>query len=486
VTAGTGRPTLSARQQGPCRELAGHIVAPVVGDGTGLRRTMTILLSATLCWGVFASGAFFAEDRLVFTILAVLTLLSAWSVIDRREVRWWILTLAPGCGAVVTSGLVHHAVADLPLAIAPFIASAALGLAASIASRGRDQALLQRVVVDVATVLGLLCWIGVSWHLAPFAAHLNQGWRGEAGIGYANVTGAVLALGAVIATRLAAASSNHPADLVRCTVLMTAMASTQSRTLAVAALVAWGVMAWRQARIAGVLLRVAVPAAVATAGLIPSIRSDEARPIEAIVAAAIAGLLLLLARTRWGSLGRIRATAKIVSIAAALSCGVLLRERLLDIGSVTGHWKLWQSSLEKVWQSGFFGQGPSEPAKLSRGDAVLVLAHNDILQLATYYGLPALVAGLWLIGRLVYSASERFGSSRRVRLISPVAGAALLVVAVTGLTDFPLQIPVVPAALALVIGIERGRAARPVSAGRAAPACSVPPENRSSDEEATH
>ncbi|MDX3191823.1 hypothetical protein PV458_25720 [Streptomyces sp. MN03-5084-2B] len=485
MTAETGRSTLSARQQGPCRELAGHIVAPIVGDGTGLRRTTNILLSATLCWGIFASGAFFAEDRLVFTILAVLTLLSAWSVIDRREVRWWILTLAPGCGAVVTSGLVHHAVADLPLAIAPFIASAALGLAASIASRGRDQALLQRVVVDVATVLGLLCWIGVSWHLAPFAAHLNQGWRGEAGIGYANVTGAVLALGAVIATRLAAAS-NHPADLVRCTVLMTAMASTQSRTLAVAALVAWGVMAWRQARIAGVLLHVAVPAAVATAGLIPSIRSNEARPIEAIVAAAIAGLLLLLARTRWRSLGRMRATAKIVSIAAALSCGVLLRERLLDIGSVTGHWTLWQSSLEKAWQSGFFGQGPREPAKLSRGDAVLVLAHNDILQLAAYYGLPALVAGLWLIGRVVYGASEKFESSRRVRLISPVTSAALLVVVVTGLTDFPLQIPVVPAALALVIGIERSRAARPVSAGRAAPACSVPPENRSSDEEAIH
>ncbi|MER6794424.1 O-antigen ligase family protein [Amycolatopsis mediterranei] len=482
MTALAGQPAQKSNRRGPYREPAGRSTAPVTGIEAGSIRLTIVVTSATLCWGVFARGAFFAADRVIFTLLTLLAVLSAWSSIERRELRWWAITLLPVSSAVVISGVANDAVAGLPLVLCPIVAAAALGLTGSAAVRAVSPARLQRILVDVTAVLGLLCWIGIGWHLTPFATALNQGWRGDAGIGYANVTGVVLGIGAIVAARLAAVS-RHPADFARCTLLITAMASTQSRTVLLAALVAWGVVTWRRPRTGRVLLLVAAPAAIATVGLVPSIRGGEAHPVDAVAAAVLSGLLLAML-VRWHASVRIVTTAKILVVAIAVACGVLLRERLLDIGSAAGHLTLWRNALEKAWRGGVLGQGPGEPAALSRGEAVSILAHNDAIQFITYYGIPALAAGVWLIGRLLYRGKQAPG--RSALMLSPVTGAAVLLVAVAGATDFPLQIPVVPALVAFMVGVDRGRLRRSGRTECRTQPCSIPTEKRSDHDEETH
>jgi O-antigen ligase len=148
------------------------------------------------------------------------------------------------------------------------------------------------------------------------------------------------------------------------------------------------------------------------------------------------------------------------SVAAMAAAALLLRGRLFDNGSDSGRLRIWLAALRHLQRSGIWGSGPAQVAELSRGELTTLLAHSDPLQYAGYYGLPGVIAlaliGLRLGLLLLRRRAEVQSLSWSVALAATIALVCVMVV------DFPLQVPVIPGLIALLLGATLG------SEGRAA------------------
>lgn len=410
-----------------------------------------LLILATVLWGALARGGFYDRDRMVFVGLSLASA-SVTIVLIRRTgiARWWLVAAVPSAVAILASAFAGRDLSDAPAALAPIVATVGLGIAGSSAARRVDRLTMLRIVADVAGLLAVLSWIGVAFHLRPFAQSLNDGWRATATIGYANVSGLFLLLGLLCAGVLAAVSGQFSHE-VRCWALALGMFATESRSVVLALIVCLGISLFTSRRAATVMARSGSCALVAFAGLLPSVRDTAP---DAVLALGTVVLSLLLLATTY----RFRANVLshiliplVVSTTVGVVSLIVLRSRLFDLGSDRGRIRLWRDALNALHDVGWFGQGPHQVGALSRGTLVVLLLHDDPLQFAQYYGVLGVVALL--------SASAAVGwALAKTRTAGPpefwTLGLAVVVAtAVVALVDFPLQVPLIPTTVALVFGI---------------------------------
>ena len=410
-----------------------------------------LLIFTTILWGSLARGAFYQLGLVVFLVLAVAAAVAAVVFCrGRLPVVWWGVSALPVVIAIVASAVARHELWAAGDALAPVGAAAALGIAGCAAGRLPGRLVMLRLVVDVALLTAVLCWLGVAWHIASLAQLLSEGWRAAGPIGYPNVTGLVLLLGLLCACAVAAVSG-QTADEVRCWLLATGVLATQSRSVVLAAVVCAAVLWLTSPPVARVLGRSSLWALVAFAGLLPSIRGHSYGGLIATAALA-ASCFLLLARPALVSRLRRRGAVLLafLAVGAAGLAAVVLHGRILDSGSDNGRIQLWLAAMGQLRWSGFFGSGPAQTAELSRGQLVTLLAHSDPLQYAQYYGVLG-VAALLAIGlRAGFLLAARRHEVPREMWVTGLS--VTIAVTCVMFVDFPLQVPLIPALACLILG----------------------------------
>ncbi|MGW4215103.1 O-antigen ligase family protein [Lentzea sp. NPDC004789] len=427
-----------------------HFATDLGATGAVARFPLSHLsIYVALAWGLFARGAFFASDLYVFVALAAVVVVLHGTGSNTRPDFWWLLNAGFIGTAIMASAVANDAVSDGVHALLPVVAATFLGAAATSIDALEKRVLVIRAVVDVIVLVAVVSWIGVAFHLEIFAHALDQGWRAEGTLGYANVAGIILTTGALCAAGLARISQRRP-DEIRCAVVIVGLLATQSRG-AIAALVVAGFVLWRTSRpTAMVLWRSSGWAIVTFAGLLPSVHSDGAQPVGAVV-----GLCAALMLTFFASSDTTPTTVRRVVLGLPVAAGALVvalsRDRILDHGSGQGRTRLWSDGWNEAGQAWIFGRGPHEIAAVSKGEITVLFLHNDLLQFFAYYGLAGLLAVGLIVNRIVRAfARTKLAEQPEMRAVGLAVCAA---VALAALLDFPLQIPVVPAIASLVVGL---------------------------------
>ena len=413
-----------------------------------------ILTLMAILWAVLARGAFYKADLIGLLVLSVASIVSVLPVYGSlAAARWWLVTATVLTAGMLVSATAQHDLRDVGYALAPVVIVASLGIVGASVGRQNSPVLLLRIIVYVMSFVALLAWLGVAFHLGIWAQPLHGGWRASATIGYANVAALLLLIGLLCACGLAIVST-RASDEVCCWILATGLLATQSRS-AVVAMSLCGLILVACCRSMAKVLGLSVAwAAVAFAGLLPSIR-DVALGAPIAIASATLSLALLLLNRRSARRRPIQyAAVFILPIAAAIAAIALLHSRIFDKGSNQGRIELWRSALARLRSTGVFGDGPHQLADLSRGESSVILVHNDYLQYAEYYGMVGLVAATAIAWRLARQLARC-----RAKVEEALWATAMTVtaaVAVVALVDFPLQVPAVPAITSLVLGCTIG------------------------------
>lgn len=178
-------------------------------------------------------------------------------------------------------------------------------------------------------------------------------------------------------------------------------------------------------------------------------------PSRASLLALAAGLLLFLFR-RWKTRGFLLGALAFVAVLALIPQSRW--DGLLKANDPLA-WKrkdIWLSALAGIGEKPFWGWGPgrfetlyqrharpqeSLPARFDRQTA---FAHNDFLQAAAFFGVPALVFLLWGLAAFLTSPGA-----------APPRQAAVLAAAVISLFNFPFVLPVNGLLLAWLLGGDR-------------------------------
>jgi hypothetical protein len=401
-----------------------------------------------LAWGVIGQGGFFRTDLILFTALCWLAAALTPGTLAAVLANRWLLVIAGlFTTAVLLSAIAHGALGAAAYPIAAIVAALALGCVGARFAGTDVQEILERLVVDVCVLLAIACWLGVAFHWTRFADLEAEGWRADAGIGYANVTGVVLVLGMVCAAR-ATARSGALTDQVRTIAVAIGVASAQSRSTVldvVLCLMLWSLFARPAAR---ALARGVAFGAMAFVGLIPSITHEVAQPFAALASVFGAASLLVLFDYVLP-----RGVKRLVLV--GLGCGglaiaaVALRARLGDLPSAHARLDFWHQAVRDIVHNSAFGTGPDEIASFARGHINNLFIHNDFLQFADYYGWPGAAALLIAMVIVLTRLQAAFKAGRRDD--AALASGVLATITCTAIVDYPLQVPIVTAVAALLV-----------------------------------
>ncbi len=419
-------------------------------------RVVVLGLGAAVAYAALSQGAFYGRPST--TVLLLVAAAAAARLVTRRPVDRSV-AVAAACwvlfaGWALLSGWWHGDMAGA----AP-TAALACGLAAAVVAASGLPAESRRVLVGVllavATIAAISCWVGVAFHLDPLALPSSGLWRGSSTITYANATAAFLVTALVLAVALG------PPGPFLVAVLLLGLAATMSRAgllgLAVATIVLL-VLARDRLR---PHLRVLPAVAVAFVGLLPSLPVGSApQPVLALAGVA-GGVAVLLVRGR------------LIALVAVVAAALLL---VLPAGrGLVGHaadgiatTRLTAESAERAdltrvtaaqfRTSPLTGVGPGQ-LNLHYIDHTGVpvhaqYTHDEYLQVAAESGVVGLA--LALAGAVALAA----GAVRRPRMRRrPTEAAALAVVAafaVHSAFDFLWHVPVLPLLMILSVTLLTG------------------------------
>ncbi len=177
--------------------------------------------------------------------------------------------------------------------------------------------------------------------------------------------------------------------------------------------------------------------------------------------------------------------ASALGVAGLAAVSLLLMRDNAVIGAVLARFDFSAELRPQLWQDGLFvvrqhfpfgvGMGNFMPAIVAaeRLEAVRPFlpnrAHNDFIELAAeagLFGLLALAASSWLLGRAAWSALRRPGKGAAGPAL--FAGAALLILALHSLVDYPLRSMSLACLAAVCAGLfmaPKSGAADPIAAG---------------------
>lgn len=413
-------------------------------------RVVVLGLGAAVAYAALAQGAFYESQST--TVLVLVAVAAAARLATRRPVGrpvavaaiCWVLF----AGWALVSGWLHGDVAGA----AP-MAALACGLAAAAVATSDlpadSRRVLLGVLLAVAAVVAISCWVGVALHLDPLALPSSGLWRGSSTITYANATAAFLVVALVLAVAVIPPGRIATALV---TVLLLGLAVTMSRAGLLGLAVATVVLLALDRRRVLPYLRVLPAVAVAFVGLLPSLPVGGApQPLLALTG-VVGGALVLVVRGRY------------IALAAVVAAGLLL---VLPAGrGLVGHategiasTRLTATSderaeLTRVTAAQFrsspvtgIGPGQLNLHYIDHTGAPVhaEYTHDEYLQVATESGVVGLALALAGVAVLIA------GSLRRR---TPEAAAVLAVVAafaVHSAFDFLWHVPVLPLLMILTV-----------------------------------
>jgi hypothetical protein len=425
-----------------------------------------LLLIVALAAAVMGQGAYYAAgQRLVAGVLVAAVMAALWAHRwSKADTRGAVLV---ACAALAAWSAVSAAVAGDLAAAGPTVAVLA-GLAGVLLvgrrlARSERDAMAAAIVV-IGALAALTGWVGVAWHLGPWAIADQGLWRAATTLTYANAAAGLLTPVALVAmARLVAQPRSLLAAVAAC-LLLVGVGATLSRGGALALLAGVVVLGWLLGP-RPVLQAAAGPVAgavIALAGLVPSIpTSQPARPVLAVGTLAVglataAGLPYLSTKARVGVLVILAVVVVAVLLyggPVAPSVQAIGRPRLTvvsaDRAGAAG------AALRLVAKHPLTGVGPGRIALVwttSDGRTVISrYAHNEYLQVLVQLG----VIGFLLLLVLLATITRTVWQGRAAvpsQLWAGVA-AALVALAVHSGLDFLWHIPAIPVLGALLIGM---------------------------------
>ena len=250
-----------------------------------------LLLIVALAAAVMGQGAYYAAgQRLVAGMLLAAVMAALWTQ------RWSKADLQP---AVVASAAlaawtaISATVAGDLAAAGPTVAVLA-GLTGVLLVAGRlersQRDAVAAAVVAIGALAGLSGWVGVAWHVPPWAIADQGLWRAATTLTYANAAAGLLVPLALVAMARLVTQPRSPLAAGAACLLLVGVGATLSRGGALALLAGGVVLGWLLGP-RPLLQAAAGPAAgaaIALAGLVPSIpTSQPARPLLAVGALAV-------------------------------------------------------------------------------------------------------------------------------------------------------------------------------------------------------
>jgi O-Antigen ligase len=427
-----------------------------------------LLLIVALAAAVVGQGAYYAAGQWLVTALLVAALGAAlwaqrWSKADLR-----LAVLAAGA-ALAAWTVLRAALAGDAAKAGPTVAM--LGGLAIVLLIGRRLTQPQREAMTAAMVaIGALAtltgWVGVAWHIRPWAITDQGLWRAATTLTYANAAAGLLAPLALVAlAQLAARPRSALATMTAC-LLLVGVGATLSRGGALALLGGAVVLVWLLGPrpVLGAATAPLAGGAIALAGLVPSMPANgPARPTLAVGAlagglAVAAGLARLSTRARVGVLGIIA-----IVVAAAM---LLQADPVTRAAHGIGGPRLTVVSADRAGALGaglrlaakhpLIGVGPGQASFIwatAEGRTVIGrYAHNEYLQVLVELGIIGFLLLLVLLAAITRTVWQARAASPSLAAWAAIA-AGLVALALHSALDFLWHIPAIVLTAALLIAM---------------------------------
>jgi hypothetical protein len=415
----------------------------------------SLVILAAVALAVTAQGAFYPPAQvLVGAVLATVGL----TVIARPSMaRLPVCPLAYAAAGLAGWAVLSAAVAGdvrRALGLVSLLAGMAVVIAV-VARRGAaERELLCTVAVGLGALAALAGWVGVAWHMSPWALVDGGLWRAAGTVTYANAAAGLLAPLALLTTALLAGKPLPLLAPAAC-LLLTGLGATLSRggllAFAVGMAVLAYVLGWR--RLVSVATGPVLGAAVALAGLAPSVRAEGSPRPGLALAALVAGLVVAFL-VRPGLLPPVPALLLAVPVALAGLVGLRGSGRLtLDSRDRVGEAR---AALDLAAGHPVAGVGPGWKnfvlTDADGGRRVAKYVHNEYLEILAELG----IVGLALFLALLASIGVVVWRSRRTAPTPEIwagVAAGLVCAATAAAFDFGWHVPALPLTSALLIGI---------------------------------
>jgi O-antigen ligase len=413
-----------------------------------------IVIVAGLALALYLQGAYYGPTQLVvgLVLFGGVFLLPRAPTFTREDLPV----------ALCAAGLIGWALADGVLTHAPagggryalLIAGVLLFAGTCRQLRGRARHDLLSGLIMICCLLAALGWVGVVGHHPPWGFESPGLWRASSTLTYPNATAALLAVVALVCLAVRTRDPGARWLGVAATALTTGLAATLSR----AGVLGFGVgvvvlvvsIGWRP--VARAALAPMAGAAIAMAGLLPSITADA--PTPATIGLAAAGALAGL-----GVGSRTPASPFLLLVPAAAIAVVILTPHAEDLGSrftfdSPDRWESIQTAWQVFTHHPLTGAGPGLDRLVLEhtqgGTDIFQYAHNEYLQVLAELGAIGgvlLAAFLFVVIRSVH----RSRSSTGALAAGVLAGIAALVVHAG--FDFVWHVPAIPLFAAALIGL---------------------------------
>jgi hypothetical protein len=436
-----------------------------------------LLLLAAAAAGVAVQGGFFSAGRSMIGALLAAALIAAlmmWppTMTDLRLEP--VLAAGALAGWAVIDGAVHTTpagAAQYALLLAGLVA--VLLVCRRLDAPGRE--LLLGGILAVGLMAAATGWVGVAWHLSPWARPDQGLWRAASTLTYANATAALLVPLALVALGLLITRPRSAGLALAATGLLVGAGATLSRAGGAGLLAGLLLLA----ALAGVgrTLRAtagpAVGATIAVAGLLPAMPEAAApHPVLGLITLATGlALAVLLSRQSTPVLAAMTATAALAggllavgwTPASVTAASHQIRLARINVASPDRSGET-TAALDLLATRPLTGVGPGQVTLRWTGpDGGFHLqryVHNEYLQVTTELGAIGGVLLAWLLAALALLAWRgRVMTSSRATWAGIVAGLAALVVH-SGF-DFVWHLPVIPLIAVVLIGVLTTPIARP-------------------------
>lgn len=384
------------------------------------------LTGAALALGLLDRGGFGVTAG-----VTMLLLLAAAAAAQRgATLRPRHLALVGATGLLLAWWLLSSVVDGVPSLALPFALSlGCFALAVVVGARaGLTASRAGEAVVTATTWYAAVGLVGVAFRIDPLVLRAQGIYRLSGTLTYANASGALLALGLVVAL---AGRADDRVRRVSVLLLTAALAETLCRSALLAVLLAVPLVGWRK------VLEHRAPLLLGSAAAMAHLAVATSPAPQPWTLAVLAGAVVLVGQERrWVPSVALGAGLVLVVLHGGL-LGIL--QRRLGSGHVDDRLPEWGAAWRQFLAHPVRGAGAERHLFLPSGELARFV-HDEPLQVLASAGLVGLALLVVLVAQLL----------RSVRLLALPARAPFVVIGVCALFDFVLHLPVLTTTLGLL------------------------------------